>query len=132
MMVADTDVLIDFLDDRAPAAERIALELEHGQLRTTVITRFELLAGARTARQQELVGALLGALPCLPLDEPAADRAAEIRRALERDGTGIGMADSLIAGIVVTHRGVLLTRNRRHFARVPGLALGRLGQGEAD
>lgn len=132
MMVADTDVLIDFLDGRAPAAERIALELEHGQLGTTVITRFELLAGARTARQQELVGALLGALPCLLLDEPAADRAAEIRRALERDGAGIGMADSLIAGIVVTHRGVLLTRNRRHFARVPGLSLGRLGQGDAD
>lgn len=132
MMVADTDVLIDFLDGRAPAAERIALELEHGQLGTTVITRFELLAGARTARQQELVGALLGALPCLLLDEPAADRAAEIRRALERDGAGIGMADSLIAGIVVTHRGVLLTRNRRHFARVPGLSLGRMGQGDAD
>jgi tRNA(fMet)-specific endonuclease VapC len=132
MMVADTGVLIDFLDGRAPVAARIALELQHGQLRTTVITRFELLGGARTARQQEVVGTLLGALPCLPLDEPAADRAAEIRRALEGDGAGIGMADSLIAGIVVTHRGVLLTRNRRHFARVPGLALGRLGPGDAD
>jgi predicted nucleic acid-binding protein len=38
------------------------------------------------------------------------------------------MADSLIAGIVVAHSGVLLTRNRRHFERVPGLSLGRLGQ----
>jgi tRNA(fMet)-specific endonuclease VapC len=130
MMVADTDVLIDFLDGRAPAADRIALELDRGQLRTTVISRFELLAGAKTVRQQEVVGALLAALPCLPLDEPAADRAADIRRHLERDGASIGMADSLIAGIVVTHGGMLLTRNRRHFARVPGLALGRLA--EAD
>jgi predicted nucleic acid-binding protein len=109
MMVADTDVLIDFLEDRAPAANRIALELDRGQLRTTVITRFELLAGAKTARQLKHVGELLAALPCLPLDEPAADAAAEIRRTLERDGVGIGMADSLIAGIVVIHRGVLLT-----------------------
>ena len=46
MMVADSDVLIDFLEGRAPAANRIALELDRGQLRTTVITRFELLAGA--------------------------------------------------------------------------------------
>jgi tRNA(fMet)-specific endonuclease VapC len=132
MMVADTDVLIDFLEGRSPAAERIALELDRGQLRTTVITRFELLAGAKTPRQLKLVGELLAALPSLPLDEPGADAAAEIRRLLERDGTGIGMADSLIAGIVVVHKGVLLTRNRRHFERVPGLPLGRMGQTPRD
>jgi tRNA(fMet)-specific endonuclease VapC len=127
MMVADTDVLIDFLDGRAPAAERMALELDRGQLRMTVISRFELLAGAKSARQQAVVGALLGALPCLPLDEPGADHAAEIRQSLERDGVPIRMADSLIAGIVLAHRGMLLTRNRQHFERVPGLVLGHIG-----
>lgn len=132
MIVADTDVLIDFLEGRSPAAERVELELERGQLRTTVITRFELLAGARTPRQQRVVGELLAGLPCLPLDESGADAAAEIRRTLERDGAGIGMADSLIAGVVIVHRGVLLTRNRRHFERVPGLTLGRLGRGERE
>ena len=127
MMVADSDVLIDFLEGRGPAANRIALELDRGQLRTTVITRFELLAGAKTARQLKHVGELLAALPCLPLDEPAADAAAEIRRTLERDGVGIGMADSLIAGIVRATGGVLLTRNRAHFERVSGLSLSRAG-----
>jgi tRNA(fMet)-specific endonuclease VapC len=132
MMVADSDVLIDFLEGRSPVANRIALELERGQLRTTVITRFELLAGAKTARQLKLVGELLAALPCLSLDELGADAAADIRRTLERDGVGIGMADSLIAGIVVAHHGVLLTRNRRHFERGPGLSLGRMGRSEGD
>jgi predicted nucleic acid-binding protein len=33
------------------------------------------------------------------------------------------MADSLIAGIVTSSAGTLLTRNRRHFERVPGLRL---------
>jgi predicted nucleic acid-binding protein len=42
------------------------------------------------------------------------------------------MADSLIAGIVVTHHGVLLTRNQRHFERVPRLPLGRMGRSEED
>jgi predicted nucleic acid-binding protein len=42
------------------------------------------------------------------------------------------MADSLIAGIVVVHHGVLLTRNRRHFERVPGLALGRMSRTDGD
>jgi predicted nucleic acid-binding protein len=127
MMVADADVLIDFLEGRSPAAGRLAVELDRGQLRTTVISRFELLAGAKTSSQQKLVGELLAALPCLSLDEPAADRAAEIRRGLERDGVGIGMGDSLIAGIVLVHKGILLTRNRRHFERVSGLTLGSFG-----
>lgn len=46
MMVADTDVLIDVLGGRAPAADRVALELERGQLATTVVNRFELLEGS--------------------------------------------------------------------------------------
>ena len=123
-MITDTDVLIDFLQGDQPASERIALELGHGQLATTAISRFELLAGARTKRQQAIVEQLLAALPCLPLEAQSADRAAEVRRTLERQGLSIGMGDSLIAGIVLAHRGVLLTRNRRHFERVPSLALG--------
>ena len=126
MMIADTDVLIDFLQGDLPASERIALDLDHGQLATTAITRFELLAGARTSRQQTIIGQLLAALPCLPLEAQSADRAAEVRRTLERQGLSIGMGDSLIAGIVLVHRGVLLTRNRRHFDRVPSLTLGRI------
>lgn len=124
MMIADTDVLIDFLQGRGATAERIALEIDHGRLHTTAVTRFELLAGASGTRQQKLVGQLLEALPCLPLDAAAADQAAEVRRGLEKRGQAIGMGDSLIAGIVLAHNGVLLTRNRQHFERVPGLTLG--------
>ena len=90
---------------------------------TTVVSRFELLSGVRTAKQERAVGRLLKALSTLGLDSPAADRAAQMRRDLERAGVPIGMADSLIAGIVLEHGGRLLTRNQRHFQRVEGLAL---------
>ncbi len=53
MTLADTDVLIDFLAGREPTAERVARELESGTLWTTVITRFEMLSGARSARDQD-------------------------------------------------------------------------------
>jgi predicted nucleic acid-binding protein len=33
------------------------------------------------------------------------------------------MADSLIAGIVISNGGTLLTRNRRHFERIPDIRL---------
>ena len=124
MIVADTDVLIDFLQGKGPADERVALELERGHLATTAVSRFELLAGVRSARQQTTIKELLAAMPCFALDSDAADHAAEVRRSLERSGEGIGMGDSLIAGIVLARKAILLTRNVRHFQRVPGLELG--------
>jgi tRNA(fMet)-specific endonuclease VapC len=122
MIVADTDVLIDYLHDRGEA-EAVEFSLRRGALRTTVITRFELLSGAKTAKQLTRVRQLLDAIPSLDLDAQAADAASEIRRSLERSGATIGMADSLIAGTVLSAGGDLLTRNRRHFERVPGLRL---------
>lgn len=123
MIIADTDVLIDFLHGKGRAADLVALELGRGQLKTTAVSRFELLAGAHTARQQGLVERLLLAVPALPFDAAAADRAAAVRRTLEKQGRSSGMGDSLIAGIVLAQQGVLLTRNRSHFERVPGLSL---------
>ena len=126
MFIADTDVLIDYLFGKGPAAERVYLELERGDLRTTVITRFELLCGARSDRQRKFAEELLEALPTLVLDRAAADTAAEIRQTLESRGEDIGMADCLIAGIVLRHEGILLTRNKKHFERVEGLHLATL------
>lgn len=121
MTIADTDVLIDFLQGKKELAGVVAAELQRGTLQTTVVTRFELLAGARTPRQLEILQRLLGAVPALSLDPAAADRAARVRRTLASRGEPIGMGDSLIAGIVLEHGGTLLTRNRRHFERVEGL-----------
>ncbi len=123
LTVADTDALIDFLAGRGPAADGVSLGLAQGALATTAISRFELLAGARNLREERVIRRLLEALRTLPLDEAAADRAAQVRRTLEREGRGIGMADSLIAGIVMAHHATLLTRNRQHFARIQGLTL---------
>jgi predicted nucleic acid-binding protein len=122
MIVADTDVLIDFLEGVEPVASRVGDELEAG-LATTAVTRFELRAGVRSDKQERAVSGLLDALLTLPLDTAAADRAATVRVTLEQTGAGIGMADSLIAGIALTHGATLLTRNRRHFGRVAGLKL---------
>lgn len=126
MIVADTDVLIDYLADRGKAADRVAIELESRSFGTTSVTRFEMLAGARDRTAENLIRRLLDALPTLPLDRDSADRAAAVRRDLEDRGEGIGMGDSLIAGIVLAHDGILLTRNRRHFERVEKLKLASL------
>jgi predicted nucleic acid-binding protein len=126
MIIADTDVLIDYLAGRRPAAEAVSRALLQDQLQTTTLNGFELLAGVRGNKQRESVLALLRSIPVLPLDFDAARRAAEVHQQLERSGIKIGMGDSLIAGIVLARGGTLLTRNVRHFERVPGLSLAEL------
>ena len=126
MIVADTDVLIDFMVGRDPGAERVTAELSRGLLWTTAVTRFELFSGARSVRQEKSIREMLDGIPVLDLDREAADRAAQINRDLQTAGESIGMADSLIAGIVLSHAATLLTRNRRHFERVRGLRLAEL------
>ncbi len=124
MIVADTDVLIDFLKGFGPSSERVELELRHG-LAVTVISAFELWAGAVGSKKREAaVENLLNALKVIPCREAAAKSAAQIRYTLQKQGRTIGMADSLIAGICVTENAMLLTRNLDHFRNIEGLTLG--------
>lgn len=123
MIVADSDVLIDALRGREPVTSRIRRELASGALATTSISAFELLSGADNTRARRAIEALLAAAAVLPVDDAAGRAAAGIRRDLEADGLPIGMADYLIAGVCLVHTAPLLTRNRAHFERVPGLTL---------
>ncbi len=111
-------------------AARVEVELQSRGFCTTAVTAFELWAGARTRRQSSAVELLLAAMTILPLDSEAARRGGEARNELLARGNDIGMADCLIAGICLRDRATLLTGNRRHFARVPGLQLSLGAQDE--
>lgn len=143
MILVDSDVLIDALRRREPARSRIAEGLKQGTLATTAINAFELRSGARSPKQEADVEALLAPLSVLRFDEDASRSAAGARRELEGRGETIGMGDYLLAGVCLSRALPLLTWNRGHFDRVPGLRpcdtwIGRLGvcaaesQGRAD
>lgn len=123
MIVADTDVLIDYLAGTQPAADEVMAYAESDSLQTSAITCFELLSGARDGKRGDRVRRLVAAIPVLPLDREAASRAAIVRQRLARSGVSIGMADSLIAGVALVNNLPLLTRNRKHFENVEGLRL---------
>lgn len=123
MIIADSDVLIDFLRGKEPMASRIENELKQG-LATTAISAFELWAGSiDSARKARAIEDLFGAMQIIPLDAEDARQAAEIKRDLDRRGKPIGMADCLIAGVCIRHKAALLTRDREHFSRVRQLSL---------
>ncbi len=122
MILADSDVLVDFLAGVEPGAARVQLELEYGQLFITPINRFELLSAAGSARQSRLIRQLLDALPCVAIEEAMADRAAEIYRSFAQDADPIPMNVCLIAAVAITRRAQLLTREREVFDRIPDMA----------
>jgi predicted nucleic acid-binding protein len=123
VILADTDVLIDYLAEVAPIAEQISQYIQADRLWTTAVSCFELLSGADEGKRGDKIREFVQSLNVLPLDLSGAQRAAEIRRYLDRAGQAIGMADSLIAGIALLHDLPLFTRNQAHFKRVPGLSL---------
>jgi tRNA(fMet)-specific endonuclease VapC len=128
LIIADTDVLIDYLAGTQPVADQVMAYAESDSLQTSAITCFELLSGARDGKRGDRVRRLVAAIQVLPLDREAATRAAAVRQRLARSGVSIGMADSLIAGIALVNSLPLLTRNRKHFENVEGLRLIPLGQ----
>jgi len=123
MIVVDTDILIDALNGREPAVSWLLDVLSKNEIATTAVSQFELLAGANSPSSLEKIQALLENLDIMPLDSRSAETAAGIQRQLGETGQGIGMADSLIAGITLARSAQLATQNQKHFARVPGLKL---------
>lgn len=127
MIILDTDVLIDVLAGQEPWATWFGERLPSRRLATTSITRFELLAGARSTEERGRLKTFLRPLAVLPFDREAADRAAAAASRLRAQGLPLPMADLAIAGICLELEASLLTRNRGHFERIDGLRLEDLG-----
>ena len=107
-LLADTDILIDHL--------RGARRLDPGptEISVSVVTRAELYAG-RDA-DESVVDRLLSTVQEIEVDRAIAERAGRLRRT-----AGIPVPDALIAATALEHGLTLLTRNARHFQRVPEL-----------
>jgi predicted nucleic acid-binding protein len=107
-ILLDTDVLIDHLRGKR------RLQRPRDGVSYSAITRAELFAGK--GADEKGLRTLLAPFRELPVDRAIAELAGRIRRE-----TGVALADALIASTARTHRLTLVTRNRRHFDRVPGL-----------
>ena len=91
---------------------------------TTAITVFEIRFGLHIMEKGKkrglLVDAFESALTMMggriaPFDAAAAQEAAELMAARRQKGTPVDMRDTMIAGIALTHRATLATRNTAHF-----------------
>jgi tRNA(fMet)-specific endonuclease VapC len=123
VVVVDTDVLIATIQGGLePAATRVAELVRSGALALSSVTLYELLQGSRTeVAVLEQVHPLAAGAEIFDLTQDAAEMAASVNRYLARRGEQIGDPDTLMAGTCLDAGLPILTRNARHFGRVPGL-----------
>ncbi len=116
--IADTDVLIDFLESEG-AHRQVASLLRAGCLATTAVTVFEIWRGLESEEERDLARRAFRGVRVYAVTDAAARMAAKVHQSLRANQ--IGERDTLIAGVCLTIGRPLLTANVRHFRRVPEL-----------
>lgn len=124
--LVDSDWLVDAFIG-IPASVRVLDRLTDQGLGVSIVSYGEIFEGAfgapdppaRLARFRTL----LDRFTPVPLSDPTMEVFARTRAQLRRSGQLIPDLDLLIAATAIHHDLTLLTRNRRHFARIPDLKL---------
>lgn len=123
MIVLDSDVLIDVIDQREPAFSFVGkLQASGETIGTTSINAAEILRGvAPRSRAAERVARALAALHEVPFGPAASRRFGALVHAADRAGARLPVVDGLIAAATLEAAGTLVTRNARDSGRVAGL-----------
>lgn len=119
-MIVDTDILIAHLRGVDAARDWLVAATSSQTLRVSAVTVAELTGGMRSA-EVAVTNRLLGILNVVPVDEPVARLAGEMRRTWHRSHGGISLGDYLIAATCQWHGDDLATLNVRHYPMIDGL-----------
>lgn len=123
MVCLDTDCLIDLDRNDDKALAKVAELSDNGELLfTTIINVAEYYAGtfrSKTKGAVENARDYLQQFSVLMLDEDSALLWGRLYGELK--SSAIGDRDLFIACIALANKQTLITRNKKHFERVPGL-----------
>jgi tRNA(fMet)-specific endonuclease VapC len=122
----DSDRVAEYLKG-IPRTVALMTPLLAGGAGISIITYAEvyegLYHGHNPQQQEQAFTDLLQALTVIGLDAPIARRFAMVRGDLRRQGQLIPDADIWIGVTAVEYGLTLVTGNRRHFERIPGLQI---------
>ncbi len=125
MRLLDTDVCVEILRGNQGVISRRRAVTD--AVVTSWITASELFYGAAKssspAENTRLVTQFLGTLQIVPMGLSASQLFGKVKSDLERAGQRLADADLLIGSICLARAAVLVTGNRRHYQRIPGLAI---------
>ena len=125
-MIHDTAFIIDVMENDTAALSKLHELLRKGEPQAiTAPSLFELYSGIVRSRKPEeekrKVLRTLAGMIVFHLDADGAERAGEMDGRLTMSGLRVEPVDMLIAGIALSKGERVLTRNVKHFGRVPGL-----------
>lgn len=125
----DSDWIADYLKGRQRAIEVLAIIGKEG-LAVSLITVGELYEGvyygANPQSSEAGLRNFLRNVDVLPLNRRIIQRFARLRGDLRAQGQVIAHADVFIAATALHHNRTVVTRNLRHYQRIPGRKLYQL------
>lgn len=125
----DTSVIVGYLRDKPGKQELIKNLFTEGDLVVSIITYGELEYGARksgnySGEKEKLTQCFIDlGIEILSLGKITMQLYAKIKRGLELKGSGLDDFDLLIGATALENDIALVTDNRKHFSRLPGLTL---------
>ncbi len=125
----DSSILVDVERGRAGLREFLEEEGDRG-IAIAAITAAELLHGVhrlriskRRTRAETVVETLVSSIPVIPFDLVCARAHARLGADLARRGVTVGTHDLMIGATALAWGFSVVTRDRRSFPRIPGLAV---------
>jgi tRNA(fMet)-specific endonuclease VapC len=124
--ILDTDIFSEITKgvNQTVAAHAMAYRKAFTRYTISAVTFMEVIRGYQKKQASRQLQSFLAAIPSeevIPFDQAAAELAGRIAGELERVGRPIGLADTMIAAIALTHGLELCTGNTTHFQRVQQL-----------
>ena len=126
MVCLDSDILIDFLNNKKDAVNKIIkLRKDNVRLATTAINSFELLNISVLPNKDKIdkIYNFLLNFDIYNFDFDCSGNAAKISQDLKSKGSIIDLPDIMIASVCIENNEPLLTRNVSHFNRISSLKL---------
>ncbi|AYV57676.1 type II toxin-antitoxin system VapC family toxin [Leptospira kmetyi] len=121
----DTNICIYFLKGKSENIEKNIRKLNPNRIKIPSVVKAELLLGAFKSndkkKNREVVLSFLDPFEIIGFNDIESEIYAEVRSDLEIQGIPIGPNDLLVASVVLSSNGILITNNEKEFKRIPNL-----------
>ena len=114
----DSDVLIEYLRGIKKAYNFLLKENFKGKLWISVINVMEIYSGrdTKSPKKERIINEFLNSFKIIPINKEIAIKAGKIRRDYQKP-----FADAIVAASALAYNLFLVTRNKKHFAKIENL-----------